>query len=259
MTDSHKRLLSPGEPPVFTLLNADASSPLVLVCDHASNRIPQTFNNLGLNNEDLNSHIAWDPGAVLVAKSLSAQLDTALVLSNYSRLVIDCNRPMKSPELISEQSAGVVIPGNQSLTANDRELRIQTFFTPYHQAIDQLLSQRSGPSVLLSIHTFTPELDGIKRPWQIGVASTIDQRFGRALYAGLQQFKELNIGFNQPYEIESEFDYTIPIHGQARGLLSAMIEIRQDGVCSALEAESWATRLASVWRSSSVAALLASS
>jgi len=240
-------LLMPDEPPPFTLVNPGGTSAAVLVCDHASNRVPRVLNNLCMNAAQLASHIAWDPGAALVAKALSEKLDAALVLSNYSRLVIDCNRPLQSPQSIPEQSAGELIRGNQHLSPIDRAQRIHCLFWPYQDAITQLLQQRASPTILLSIHSFTPDLNGESRPWQIGVAGYRNPSLSRALFSALRLPGELTVGMDQPYSIETDVDYTVPAQVEARGIPSAMIEIRQDEIRDSAQAQRWAERLALAW------------
>ncbi len=238
-------ILDPAEAPAFEIVNGDGRGAVVLVCDHASNRMPRRLKNLGLNARQLADHISWDPGAADVARALSALLDAPLVLSGYSRLLIDCNRPLQSPESIAEQSAGVIIPGNRNLSAQQREQRIATFFQPYHQAITQLLDARQAQTtLLLSIHSFTPTLNGQQRPWQVGVSYWHDHRLAEHLHDQLIQGGDINVGYNQPYPIEDAFDYTIPTHGEGRGLPSAMIEIRQNEIRSPAAAVAWAARLA---------------
>lgn len=242
-------LLAPDEPPAFELVNAEGSSRAVLVCDHASNRIPQRLGNLGLDAAQLAAHIAWDPGAAEVARSLSAQLDAPLVLSGYSRLVIDCNRPLHSEESIAAHSAGIQIPGNHELSFAQRQSRIQALFRPYHDAIDQLLAARAQrPSLLLSIHSFTPVWHGQPRPWHIGISFWRETRFAALLLDALARSDEIVVGDNQPYPIEVDIDYTIPVHGDAHGIPSVMIEIRQDGIATLEGVASWASRLVQAYR-----------
>jgi predicted N-formylglutamate amidohydrolase len=242
-------LLLPDEPPPVELVNADGPSSAVLVCDHASNRVPQGLGTLGLEAVRLADHIGWDPGAADVARRLSACLDAPLVLSGYSRLVIDCNRPPGHAESIAEQSAGVPVPGNRVLTPLDRERRLDTFFRPYHAAISRLLDHRSHrASLLLSIHSFTPVLNGRSRPWHIGVSCGRDRRLAALLLGALASRGNFNVGDNEPYPIEADVDYTIPVHGEARGLPCAMIEIRQDGIRTPAGAAAWAAQLAQAYR-----------
>jgi predicted N-formylglutamate amidohydrolase len=245
--------LSATEPAAVEIVNEQGRGDLVLVCDHASNRVPACLNKLGLNDAQLADHIGWDPGAAAVARLLAQQLDVPLLLSGYSRLVIDCNRPLASDELIPEQSAGVIIPGNQILSAQAREERIQNLFIPYHQAIGNLLDKRlhehpHRPLMFLSIHSFTPFLFNQQRPWHIGVSHKNDDRFAKNLYTALDQQDDIIVGFNQPYPIEDAFDYSIPTHGEARGLPCAMLEIRQDGLTTLTGIERWSQRIARAYR-----------
>lgn len=240
--------MAADEPAPFTVINADGSGGLVLVCDHADNRVPRSLNNLGLSAEKLSTHIAWDPGAALVARALANKLDAPLVLSGYSRLVIDCNRPLESPESMPEQSAGEWISGNRNLSQAEMAQRIEGIFNPYQRAITGLLEQRNLPTALLGIHSFTPCLNGEHRPWQVGVAFYQHNQLALALHRVLQRSGEWSVGLNQPYAIESKFDYTLPVQGEARGIPSAMVEIRQDEIDSIEGAERWAERLAGAWR-----------
>ena len=245
-------LLGPEDPPAIEVVRPEGSSEFVLVCDHASNVIPRRLGTLGLGPEDLASHIAWDPGAAWVARRLSELLDATLVLAGFSRLVIDCNRPTPSPQSIAEQSAGVVVPGNLDLSAADRAARVDELFEPYQRTIAAILDARAAildartarPTSLLAIHSFTPNMPGQDRPWPISVAYGRDRTLAAALIAGLAKTGDFLIGDNQPYAIGREFDYTIPIHGEDRGLACAMIEIRQDGLTTATDAATWAGRLA---------------
>lgn len=242
-------LLAHDEPPAFEQVNANGSSRFVLVCDHASKRVPRCLNNLGLTPHQLDDHIGWDPGAAEVARILSKNLDAPLVLSEYSRLVIDCNRPLHSAQSIVEQSAGVLVPGNQQISNQERARRINDLFTPYHNAINQLLSSRiTRPTILLSIHSFTPVLNNQQRPWHIGISFWRDDRFAKLLINALKKSDDIVVGDNEPYAIDAEFDYAVPVHGEARGLPSAMVEMRQDGIRTAAGVEQWAARLTQACR-----------
>jgi predicted N-formylglutamate amidohydrolase len=254
-------LLDAAEPPAFEIVNAAGSGTAVLFCDHASNRIPRRLGSLGLDPAALQTHIAWDPGAAELARQLSARLDAPLVLSGYSRLVIDCNRPPDSPESIPPHSAGVAIPGNLVCDDQQRALRLHGLFQPYHGAIEQLLDQRAHrPSLLLSLHSFTPVLAGQHRPWSIGISHRRDRGLGALMLAALardplMQASQTCIGDNQPYPIEDQFDYTLPVHGEGRGLANIMIELRQDGLRTSAETGAWAERLAVAFRSIEAEAL----
>jgi predicted N-formylglutamate amidohydrolase len=249
-------LLAPDEPPAFELVNAQGRSNAVLVCDHASNRIPQRLGNLGLDTAQLASHIAWDPGAAEVARLLAAQLDAPLVLSGYSRLVIDCNRPLHNAESIAAQSAGIPVPGNRDLSRQQRQRRIDTLFRPYHDAIERLFAGRAQrPSLLLSVHSFTPIWQGQPRPWDIGISFWRERRFAALLLDALAGDEAISVGDNQPYPIEDDIDYTIPVHGDAHAVPSVMLEIRQDGIDTEFGVATWATRLARAYCAIEAAAL----
>lgn len=237
------------EPPAIETINTDGSGNAVLVCDHASNRVPERLGTLGLAPDLLADHIGWDPGAADVARRLATHLDSPLVTSGYSRLVIDCNRPLGHAESIAERSAGVSIPGNLELSPLERSKRVDALFRPYHDAIAALLDRRSHrPTLLISIHSFTPVLNGQPRPWHIGVSHWRDQRLASLLLGALRRTGDLTVGDNEPYPIDNGIDYTIPLHGHGRGLPSVMIEIRQDAIRTAAGAAAWAARLAAAYR-----------
>jgi predicted N-formylglutamate amidohydrolase len=242
-------LLGPDEPSAVEVVNANGGGSAVLVCDHASNRVPRRLGTLGLEAARLDEHIGWDPGAADVARRLSARLDAPLVLSGYSRLVIDCNRPLRSAESIPEHSAGVPVPGNRGLSAEEKEMRVNALFRPYHAAINRLLDSRGGrPSLLLSVHSFTPVLNGRPRPWHIGISHARNRELATLMLRALARCGDFTVGDNEPYPIEDEVDYTVPVDGEGRGLPSIMIEIRQDGVRTAQGAAAWASRLAEAYR-----------
>ena len=156
------------------MINPDGKASVVLVCDHASNRIPANLDQLGLGSVELSQHIAWDIGAAPVARLLAERLDAPAVLAGYSRLVIDCNRPPGDPTSIAQVSDGIIVPGNLHLDDAAAEARSNEVFWPYHHAITQMLAQRwrhgnGRTPALVAIHSFTPVLNGFRRPWQLGV------------------------------------------------------------------------------------------
>ncbi len=253
---ANETLLASDEPAAFEIVNADGAGSAVVVCDHASNRLPRRLGALGLGAADLADHIAWDPGAADVARRLSELLDAPLVLSAYSRLVIDCNRPTHSPESIPAQTNGVPVPGNRMLTPGERALRIEAVFSPYHRAISDVLDRRAGrSSLLLSIHSFTAVLAGQRRPWSIGFAHGRDRRLAALILAAMNRDASLLVGDNQPYAIDHAADYTIPVHGEDRGLPHILVEIRQDGIATPADAAAWAARLAAAFSQVEPAAL----
>ena len=244
-------LLRESEPPPYELLNPEGRSELILVCDHASKRIPVKLGNLGIDEQQLNSHIGWDPGAALVARNLSERLDAPLVLSNYSRLVIDCNRYPLTNGSIPTVSDGIEIPGNIGIDDAAMQLRRSSLFDPYHDAIDNLLALRSERrNRVLSIHSFTPMLSGVKRPWSVGVCYDADQTWAEQWLAALRSRQHEEIGDNEPYSIEQGIDYTIPVHCGVRQMSGIMLELRQDKLRSQAAVERWSELIAQCWLSS---------
>lgn len=222
--------LAPHEPPSVTIVNPSGVSEFVLTCDHASNRLPECIKSLGLSLEEMSSHIAWDPGALDVARELSQLLGATLIHSNYSRLLVDLNRPTQSEGHITQSSAGIAIPGNMGLSAAHRRQRDEVLFFPYHDAIASVLDQKSKNSALklVAIHSFTPDYPGEVRPWHFGITHRRDSGLGARLVEALRSRSRYMIGDNEPYQINDVDDMTIPVHGERRGLPNVLVEIRQD-------------------------------
>lgn len=229
------------------VVNPDGAGPFVFLCCHASNFIPPRLNGLGLPPQELTRHIAWDPGALGVSRLLSDALDAAIVHPTTSRLVIDCNRADSAPDLIPLRSELTDIPGNADLLPDKRAGRIAGVHTPYHAAIDRVLSARDAAgrnSVLVAMHSFTPVYKGVARPWHIGILSDGDRRLADPLIAELAGDDALVVGDNEPYAPKDGVYYTLDRHGTAKGRATVMIEIRQDLVADALGEKEWADRLA---------------
>lgn len=232
-------------PPPVRVLNADGSSPYVLLCEHAARFIPNEYNGLGLGEPDLSRHIAWDIGAARVAEALSPALDAPLVMAGYSRLLIDLNRPPDSATSIPEVSETTVIPGNLNLAAAERARRVALYFEPFQAAVRQLLDARMAAgkaTTIVGVHSFTPVFKGMARPWHAGILYRKAQSFGHALAEALGGPAQA-IAENEPYQIEDDSDYTVPVHGEARGLDAVLVEIRQDLIMDDAGASGWATRL----------------
>jgi len=240
--------MDPAEclPAPVRILNGTGVSPYVLLCEHSSRFIPEEYKDLGLAAEDLTRHIAWDIGAANVAEALSALLDAPLVMAGYSRLLIDLNRPVGSATSIPEISESTVIPGNISLTPKERARRVALYFEPYQLAVRQLLDARRDAvraTTVVGVHSFTPVYKGVARPWHAGILHRYSNRFGHNLAQALGGPAKF-IAENEPYQIEDDSDYTVPVHGEARGLDAALVEIRQDLITHRDDAASWAARLA---------------
>jgi predicted N-formylglutamate amidohydrolase len=240
-------LLEPDEPGPVTLVNEAGRSAFFLTCDHAGRAIPRRLDRLGLPKHETERHIAWDIGIGEVGRRLSHLLDATAILQTYSRLVIDCNRDPKVPSSIPEISETTEIPGNRGLTENSRTARINTVFRPYHDTIAAALDRRAAAgrgSVLVALHSFTPAFKGVARPWHAAVLYNRDARFAHPLFKLLQAEGGLVVGDNEPYRVTDLTDYTVPVHGERRGLPHIEIEIRQDQITDPPGQTAWAELLA---------------
>ena len=249
MTAESVALLAPDEQTAVIEYRTDGASPFLLVCDHAGRRIPRRLQNLGLSATELARHIAWDIGIAGVGRTLADRLDACLIMQPYSRLVIDCNRPPGTAESIVRFSEATSIPGNEKISAPDAELRVREIFNPYHQAIERHLDARKKakrPVILISLHSFTPVYGGVTRIWQAGVLYNRYRAMANALRALLSAQGDLIVGDNEPYTVDDETDYTIPVHGETRGIPHVAIEIRQDLIAEEAGQREWAERLAEV-------------
>ncbi len=219
----------------------------VLFCDHASNQIPAELHDLGLPAAELARHIAWDIGAAGVTEALSEIFDAPAILCGTSRLVIDCNRQLHAPDLIPESSDGTVVPGNLQLSEAGRAERIARWFHPYHDAVESILLQREAdgvPSIAVSIHSMTPSLGGVARPWQIALSSHRDRSLADPVLAALRGPGDIVVGDNEPYDLDPYVDYSVPFHAVRRGLPHVQVEFRQDEIADPVTQRRWAVRFA---------------
>lgn len=239
-------LLGKNDPPPAFAENQGAPTPFVLVCDHAGRQIPACLDSLGLPAAELDRHIAWDIGAAGLARELSAALDAWLITQTYSRLVIDCNRGPEREDLIVSQSDGAAVPGNVGLSDQSRAARLTEIYEPYHAAISAELDRRSAQgqeAVLVSVHSFTPSMNGVDRPWHVGVLHDGASASSRTLLTLLEAEPGIVAGDNEPYAMDS-VDYTIPRHAIARGLPYLELEVRQDLICEPSGQRQYAALLA---------------
>ncbi len=225
------------DPPPFRLLPGAARPPLLLVCDHAGQAIPAALGDLGLAPRDRGRHAAYDIGAEWVARALAARFGAPLLLGSFSRLVVDLNRDPADPTSMPAESDGTLVPANRDLAPAARERRLSALFHPYHAAVEGLLADHPGVP-LLSVHTCTPIMGGVWRPWQIGVLWGQDGRLALPLIAALRRDLSLNVGDNQPYSGRGGKGYTIARHGPGR--MHASVELRQDLVATPAGAAYWA-------------------
>jgi predicted N-formylglutamate amidohydrolase len=242
-------LLLPDEVPPVHEHNAAGASPYLFTCDHYGHLLPRRLGDLGLPARELIRHIAWDIGIAGVGERLATLLDAHLVAQRYSRLVIDCNRPPGATSSIPRLSEATVVPGNEALSDAAAELRRREIFDPYHQRINAIIDERQRahrPTALIALHSFTPIYAGVTRPWHIGTLYHRDTVLPRLLLRALRAEGDLVVGDNEPYAVSDVTDYTIPVHGEARGLINTGIEIRQDLIADQSGQRQWAERLARI-------------
>jgi predicted N-formylglutamate amidohydrolase len=240
-------LIGRDDPAPFAILHEQGAAPALVVCDHASRAFPRGMQRLGLPELPSWQHIAWDIGAAELARGISNALDAPAVLAGYSRLVVDCNRHPDDAEAFRRHSDGWLVPGNQSLTEFERRVRLACFFDPYHEAIAAMLAgfrTREVVPLVVSVHTFTPEMSGFARPWHVGVLWDKDEPNARRLIDGLRSVEDLVVGDNEPYSGKHPSDFTIDHHAERAGLPHVCIEVRQDQLESPAGTERWVRLLA---------------
>jgi predicted N-formylglutamate amidohydrolase len=229
--------------------NPDGPGPFVFVCDHASNRIPDAYTSFGFAEDALLTHIAWDPGALGVARRLAVRFDGPLFWPDASRLIIDCNRVPTAKSLIVSESEGRSVPANFGLTEAERARRLEQIHAPYHAAIDACLERRLArrqPTALVAVHSYTPVYLGKARPWQVGIVFGEDRRLADLLIRELEADPGLSVGINQPYSPGDQVYYTVERHAGPNALPAVMIEIRNDEIGNEAGQRSWADRLADI-------------
>lgn len=240
-------MLQAGEPEPFNVIECNPGAPALLVCDHASSRIPLACDNLGLSRVEMSTHFALDIGAYAVACRLSERLRLPAISTTYSRLVVDCNRRLDHPTAFPTVMGHVPIPGNQRLSHAERQSRADALYWPYHHAVrDGLrgLESIAPAPALIAVHSFTPRLFGQIRPWHIGILWDKDPRMPVRLIQELRALPGVVVGDNEPYSGKSAFDFTIDHHGEAEGLPHVSIELRQDLIDTDEGADQWAAVLA---------------
>lgn len=242
------RLLSEGDPPPVIVAD-EGKSDFLLTADHAGGAIPRRLGDLGLPESERGRHIALDIGIGGVTGFLSQAVDATAVWQNYSRLVIDCNRRPEWESSIPVVSETTAIPGNVGISPEEREARRREIFEPYHNCISDLLDRRAAAgrrTVLVAMHSFTPVFKGVSRSVEIGILynpEARDIRLPRIMLDLLRAEGDLAVGDNEPYAITGSSDYTVPVHGEGRGLPHVEIEIRQDLILGTVEQRRWADRL----------------
>ena len=254
MPDHLPPLLSPSDPSPVRVLRESGRSALFLTADHAGRAIPWALGDLGVPEAERRRHIAWDIGIAGVTECLCDHLDATAVLQTYSRLVVDCNRDPSWPTAMPEISEYTAIPGNRGLTEAAKAARVAAIFTPYHDRIRALLDARAHRrTVLIAMHSFTPSFKGESRAMQIGVLYDKDPKLALILLDLLRREGDLVVGDNAPYALAEDSDFSIPSHGQRRGLPHVEIEIRQDLIAEPDGQRAWAKRLARLFTAADAA------
>jgi len=244
-------LIGPGDPPPYMSYNDHGRAKVLLVADHASPFFPAAMNQLGLADWVLERHVTWDIGSDHLTRFLADELDAQAVLAGFSRLIVDPNRKLHDPTAFIEVSDGIAIPGNLDLDNEQKALRAQSFFHPYHNAIAARLSRfasRGFVPAFVSVHTCTPVFDRLVRPWHIGVMWDRDPRIAVPLMENLRRMDGICIGDNEPYSGRHPHDFTIDFHAEPAGLPHVGIEVRQDLVSDDTGARKWAAILAEALR-----------
>lgn len=229
--------------PVFHIINADGAAPLVFICDHASNRVPAAIGDLGIAATEMSRHIAWDIGAAAVTAILCESFDAPAVLAAASRLVIDCNRDWGDPGLIPEVSDGTPIPANRGLSEAARRQRWEAYHQPYHAAIERIVDTRLARGqrpTIVAIHSMTPAMKGVVRPWQIAMCAHTERDLNDRVLADLRRRTDIVVGDNEPYNLDPREDYSVPRHAMQRGLPHLQVEFRQDEIDTAAGQARWA-------------------
>ncbi len=231
----------------FEIINPTGSAPFVLICDHAARTMPDGYGTLGLDDSELLRHIGWDIGAADVTRRLSARFNATAIFSGFSRLLIDCNRAPDDPTLVCRVSDGTVVPGNRQVDAAERARRLELYHAPYHRAVaahlDQLTARGEVPAIV-SIHSFTPVMKSVVRPWHVGILWDEDPRLPVPLMRALAAQGDIVVGDNEPYSGKTETGYSIRIHGADRGLPHVLVELRQDLIDTHHGAADWSERFA---------------
>jgi predicted N-formylglutamate amidohydrolase len=217
------------------LENGDAAGRIILICEHASRRLPERMGTLGLTAEALESHIAWDPGALAVSRLLSASLDATLIYQRFSRLVYDCNRPPESPGAMPARSEIYEVPGNAALSAQERLARTAAIYRPFRQSLSDLVATRlanNRPPVIVTMHSFTPVYHGVRRDVEVGILHDADSRLADAMLAEAASRPAFDTRRNEPYGPRDGVTHTLIEHGVRNGVPNVMIEIRNDLIAS---------------------------
>lgn len=228
------------------VINPNGRSRILLVCEHASNHIPDRYDGLGLTDAAKISHAAWDPGAQAVTERMSEILDASAVLGTVSRLVYDCNRPPTSPEAIRAISEQIIVPGNASLEAAAQIERVETVYDPFTQLLDRTIKLLGITPILVTIHSFTRTYNGNPRDTDIGIIHDEDARLAKTMIGLSNGGTGLKFDLNKPYSRDDEVTHTLHLHGTKNGLVNVMIEVCNDLIETPAQQDKMAQMLANL-------------
>lgn len=244
-TPAAQRLLQDDEPPVYEIINPHGKSRALLVCEHGGVTVPRALGNLGLAPEHFTKHYALDIGVRRVTQTLSRLLDAPAIIANYSRLVVDLNRDVDHPTTFAPSGEGTPVPGNITMSAAERDRRLQELYYPFHDGLKGMVDARVDTGslpALVSIHSFTPVFFGQRRPWEIGMLWVNDTRLPQPM---MDWFRErgYQVGDNEPYDARAMGGTTVNRHGDDRRLANVLVEIRHDLIDSDEKSDEWAKML----------------
>jgi len=239
-------ILSEADGSPVETVNPDGRADLVLICEHAANRIPGALEDLGIDTDTQCSHVAWDPGAAEVARAMADRLDAPLFLQRFSRLVYDCNRPLFADSAVPAVSERYVIPGNEGLDPDARARRQAAIYLPFRDTVAAFVRRRMDagrPPMIVTVHTFTPVFQGSRRTTELGVLHDADARLAEAVLTLLSAEDDLAVRRNEPYGAADGVTHTLKVQALGRGLPNVMFEIRSDLVADAAGQRAFAERL----------------
>ena len=236
-------MMKTSESGLVKVFNNKGQAPILLVCEHATNFIPASFKGLGLTQEQLQSHIAWDPGAIETAEVMARLLDAPLISAPVSRLIYDCNRPPESATAMPLTSENQLIPGNVDLSEASKQQRVTNYYRPFEAALSDRVALMGMP-LMITVHSFTPVFLGEQRQVEIGVLHDEDSRFADAFLQQTLTDRRFNIQRNQPYAPTDGVTHTLKHHALSHGLTNVMLEIRNDLIASPLQQQEMAAYLA---------------
>ncbi|WP_284164938.1 N-formylglutamate amidohydrolase [Frigidibacter sp. SD6-1] len=246
MSVSHNRFDAP-----VAVETPGGESDVLIVCEHASNHFPDTFGTLGLSEAECAAHIAWDPGALGLARALSSRLDATLVRATASRLIYDLNRPPDAPGAMPARSEIFDIPGNAALDAAERLRRTQAIYLPFHARLHAEIAARIAagrPPVIVTIHSFTPVYFGKQRAVEFGVIHDADPSLALATVEAARALTDLRVELNEPYSAADQVTHTLRLQATPYGLRNVMLEIRNDLIATPGAEAAMADRLVPVLR-----------